>query len=170
MRYIGSTLWLVPLAVHVGYILATHTHLPPEIGVEPETPGTSVIHFLVGWIAIIGAANLAFAFLHIRLPSFSNRMLGAPGQAYWLSTTERKEELIDRLRSICEAVLFGLNVFFLAVYQSVYQTNAMAPFVNISMAVLVFCFMLLPLLVVIIAMLITIRGLAFDAKDKIENP
>ncbi len=164
MRYLGSVLWFVPFFVHIGYLLATYMHLPPEIGVDSVGSGTSVMLFIVGWFAIVGSANLAFMFLYIRLPGFGDRVLAVPKQDYWLSTAELRGELIDRLRSICDAALFGLNVFFLAVYQIIYQTNAVVPFLSVPPAALVFFFMILPLLVAVIAMLVTIRGLAADAR------
>ena len=164
MRHVSAVLWLVPFAVHVGYILATSAHLPSMVGVTDDEPGTSARLFLSVWFAIICAANISFVIVRNRLPHFSEGMLAIPGQKHWLSTPENKHELIDRLRGVCEASLLGLNVFFLAVYQSIYQANVSRPFLTMSTSVLIFFFMALPLLVTVISMLITLRGLAKDAR------
>ena len=162
MSYLGSILWIVPLLIHVAYILATYDHLPAALGpragegIPPKT-------FFIWWFAIIGLANLAFTFLHVRLPKLKKKSLVVPGQAYWLSTSELKKELVDRLRGIIEAALLGLNVFFLAIYQMIYQTNAVRPVIVISLPMLVSIFMGGALIVVVGSMIITIRGLAKDA-------
>ncbi|MCP4677833.1 MAG: hypothetical protein GY854_20405 [Deltaproteobacteria bacterium] len=168
MRHVSTVLWLVPLAVHIGYILATSPHLPPTVGVTADESGTSARLFLAVWFAIICAANTAFIIVRNRLPNFGDAMLAVPGQKHWLSTPENKNELIERLRGICEASLLGLNVFFLAVYQSIYQANVTRPFLTMSTSVLIFFFMALPLLVSVISMFITLRGLAADARKQIE--
>ncbi len=170
MRHVSAIVWVIPFAVHVGYILATSAHLPSTVGVTADDPGTSARLFLSMWFAIICAANIAFVIVRNRLPHFSDGMLTVPGQKYWLSTPENKYELIDRLRGICEANLLGLNVFFLAIYQSIYQANVTRPFLTMSTLVLVFFFMALPLLVAVISMLITLRGLAADARKETASP
>ncbi len=165
MRYVSSVLWIVPLAVHVAYILATSPHLPPLVGVNAGAAGTPVTHFLGGWFIVITLANLAFVVIFIRLPRFGDRMLAVPGQEYWLSSSDRRADLVDRLRGICETALLGLNVFFLAVYQSIYQSNVTLPFLVVPMVALVMFFMVLPLLVAVIAILLTVRGLAAEANS-----
>ncbi len=166
MRHLGKVLWLVPLVSHIAYILATYGHLPTEIGQDPGNAGISQKTFFLGWCSIISAANIVFVFIHIRLPHFSDRVLNVPGQAFWLANENRKRELIERLQGICETALLGLNVFFLSIYQSIYQTNVYRPVITIPLSQLLFFFMVLPLLVVAISMLITIRGLANKARKQ----
>jgi hypothetical protein len=156
----------VPLAVHIGYVLATYSHLPPMIG---RVSGTQTELFLGTWLGIVTLANGAFVFLLVRLPHFGSRMLKVPGQRYWLATGERKDELVSRLRGICEIALFGLNVFFIAVYQAIYQGNTLHPYLFIPFSVLVFFFMGLPLFSTVVYMVIAIRGLATKARSHTGN-
>ena len=165
MRHIGSVLWLVPFAAHIGYILATYEHLPPQIGSFSGDTATDRTVLLVEWFAIIGMANMIFSFIHVRLPRFGDRMLTVPGKKYWLADEERRAELVDRLRGVCEAALLGLNIFFLAIYQSIYQTNAWRPILFLPMSALVFFFMVVPLLVSIVAILSTMRSFASKARQ-----
>ncbi len=125
---------------------------------------TPLVQFYFAWFAIIAAANIAFVLLYMFLPKFKDASLKVPGQAYWLATKERREELVDRLRGIMEYALLGLNVFFLAVYQMIYQTNAFKPAMTVPMHTLVFFFMVAPMIMVVAAMLLTVRGLAKKAK------
>jgi hypothetical protein len=164
VRNLGSVVWLVPVAAQVGYILATYDELPAAIGAGPESGGTAFELFIVEWFAIVGLANLAFSVIHVRLPKLSDRSFRVPGRDFWLATAERKEILIDRLRGICEIVLLLINVFFLAVYQNIYQTNVPDPVMSISPAVLVTAFMVLPLTAIVVAFAVVMRGLAADAR------
>ena len=164
MRNLGSVLWLVPLAAQVGYILATYDELPEMVGAGPGTSGTAFDLFIVEWFAIVGLANMAFAVIHVKLPKLSDRSFRVPGRDYWLANAERKEQLIDRLRGVCEIILLLINIFFLAVYQNIYQTNAPAPVMAIAPQVLIPAFMVLPLVAIVIAFLFVMRGLAADAR------
>lgn len=164
MRHLGSVLWLVPVAAQVGYILATYDELPQAVGAGPDSAGTDLSLFIVEWFAVVGLANLAFAVIHVRLPRLGDRAFRIPGRDYWLATPERREDLVDRLRGICEIVLLLLNVFFLAVYQNIYQTNAPAPVISLSPAVLIPLFMVLPLVAIVFAILLSLRNLAAEAR------
>ncbi len=166
MSSLSSAIWMIPLAVHVGYLLASYSHLPPSIG---GAPGTPTWLFLSMWLPIVAVANGAFLFIIVRLPRFGSRMLRVPGQRYWLATKERKGELVSRLCGICEIALFGLNIFFFAVYQAIYQGNTLHPYLFVPFSALVFFFMGLPLLFIVIYMVITIRGLASKARDQMGN-
>lgn len=163
MRHLGRVLWLVPLSVHIGYISATYWHLPQYFGSDSgESTNRTIL--MIEWFAIIGMANLIFSFIHVRLPRFSDRMLAVPGKAYWLATEERRIELVERLKGVCESALFNLNIFFLAVYQSIYQSNVMRPTMFIPPSVLVLFFMAVPLLVLVAAVLAASRTLASRAR------
>ena len=147
MRNIGKILWLLPVAAHIGYILATHDKLPVMIGSGGGEEGTNVYIFIVQWFAMVGLANVAFAFIHMRLPRFSDKMLSVPNKDYWLENTERRARLVERIREQIEATLLMMNIFFLAVYQNIYQTNVEGPVVHIRPMILVPFFMILPLAV-----------------------
>jgi hypothetical protein len=164
MRYLSSVIWLAPFAVHVGYALSTYGHMPLYLGGTAGEAGAPVAVFFACWSAMILSANLVFVFLYFRLPKLKDRMLSVPGKAYWLSTDELRQELVERLRGLIGVALFGLNVFFLAVYQSIYQANAAPPLVFVPMAFLVFFFMLLPMLVTIVMMAAALVSLARDAR------
>jgi len=164
VRNLGSVLWIVPVAAQVGYILATYDELPPAVGAGPGTEGTALVLFIVEWFAIVGLGNVAFALIHVRLPALRDSALRVPGRDFWLSTPERRGELVDRLRGICEIILLLLNVFFLAVYQDIYQTNVPDPVISFSPRVLVPVFMVLPLVSIVVAFLVVMRGLAADAR------
>ncbi len=163
MRHLSTWLWLVPLAVHGGYLLATYDHLPLDVGAMGGA-GTSRRQFIYEWLGIISAANIVFSIVYWKLPHLNDGMLAVPGKAFWLSTDERKAELIERLRGICEISLFGLNVFFLAVFQFIYQTNVRQPILSMRTETLVAFFVVLPLLAVVIVMLLSVRSLAAAAR------
>ena len=162
----GFILSWIPLAAHIGYVIATSTHLPALIGRTADKSGVGFGLFLFTWFSIIAAANLAFFLLHLRLPELKELMLQVPGRAHWLSTPERKALLIGRLRGIVETALFGLNIFFWAVYQTIYQANAARPLIRLELPVLMVGFMLLPLALVVVQMALAIRRLAIDAREK----
>lgn len=164
MKNLGSVLWIFPAAVQIGYFLATYDELPPEIGAGPSGGGTEMNIFVVEWFAIIGLANAAFALLHVRLPHLGDRMLAVPGKEYWLATPERRALLVDRIRGICEASLLLLNVFFLAVYQRIYETNVATPVLKVPPLVLVPFFMALPVVAIVVVVVAALRSLAAEAR------
>jgi len=164
LRSLGAVLWIVPFAAQVGYVLATFDQLPVRLGGDGEA-GTATTTFIVEWFAIVGAANLAFTALHLRLPRLGDRMLAVPGRDWWLAEPGRRVELIDRLRAVCEVALLMLNVFFLAVYQSIYQTNATLPILALPTLVLIAGFMLAPLLAVVVHFAWTLHALAAAARQ-----
>lgn len=142
--------------MHLALSLATADHLPPNVG-QSAMP---IAYFFIGWFCIIGCANLAFIILRARMPHLKDRWLAVPNRAYWLSSEARRQVLVDRLQGICEIALLGLNVFFMAVYQAIYQSNAHQPVIAVPMAVLVFFFMVVPVLAIGVAVLIYLRALA----------
>jgi hypothetical protein len=168
MRFLGA-IWLAPLAIHLGYAMATYTHLPPVIGTGPGDPGTTLDTFYLGWFAITGIANGAFVYLYLRLPRFSANLLRVPGHNYWLATPERKNDLVERLRGICETALFSLNVFFAAVFQAIYQSNAASPYLIVPLYSLVIFFMALPILVLAVTMVITVAQITTTARNSADN-
>ena len=58
----------------------------------------------------------------------------------------------------------GLNIFFIAVYQSIYQSNTLTPALSFPPAVLITFFMVAPILMILVAGLLIVRGLALDAE------
>ena len=165
MGYLGQVIWFIPLAMHGGYFLATLPHFTAVLKVAEHASGIARWQFAAGWCAVVGAANLAFLVLMIWLPKMRDTMLQVPGSRYWLSGVEPRRELISRLRGICAAALFGLNIFFLAVYQMIYQSHVARPYLKMSSATLVIFFMIIPLLVSLISMVLTLRSLAVDSRE-----
>jgi hypothetical protein len=167
MRFVSKILFLVPLSIHIGYFGATFPELFMMIGRTGVDDGTPKGDFALFWVLTIALANVAFIALYFRLPKMRDRMLKVPGQAFWLANEEQLHELVQRLRGILEAALLGQNLFFLAVYQSIYQVNSYRPAVRFELPVLIAFFMMAPLLMVAVVGLLTIRGLALDAdKDR----
>jgi len=154
-------LWFAPLAVHVAYLLATSRGLPAALGARAwaDDPGVSSRILLVEWLTILGCANGALLFLHVRLPHFSDKLLAVPGKAHWLSGPAPRAELTERLRGFLETALVLLNVFFLAVYQSIYQVAAPQPVVTMRFEILAVGFMGVPLLLIAIAFARLVFGL-----------
>lgn len=164
MRFLGRVLFIIPLSVHVGYWAATVSGLPAAIGRTAADMGTPKDRFVLLWGLTIAAANLTFIALYLALPRMGDPMLKVPGAAHWLSNAKRRSELIERLRGIFEAALLGLNIFFLAVYQMIYQANALLPVTTFPPATLITFFMVAPLLLVLVVGVLVTRGLALDAK------
>ncbi|MCK9460929.1 MAG: hypothetical protein M0R80_14925 [Proteobacteria bacterium] len=153
MTHLSRVAWLVPLIAHLAYVLATSPALPEAFGAKPWSAdaGVSSRAFLVEWLAIVGLANVALLFVHVRLPRFGDRTLAVPRKDYWLGSPARRAELVERLRGFLETALLLLNVFFLAIYQNVYQSNAARPAVSVPSTPLVVGFMGVPLLLVALA-------------------
>jgi hypothetical protein len=166
MRFVSKILFLVPLSIHIGYVAATFPELFRMIGRTGVDDGTPKGDFALFWSVTIALANAAFVGLYFRLPKMKDRMLRVPGQAFWLADEERRDELVQRLRGILEAALLGLNLFFLAVYQSIYQVNASRPAVRFELPLLIAFFMIAPLLLVVAVGLLTVRGIALDAEKE----
>ena len=153
MRALSRTLWVAPFLAHLAYLLATSHGLPETFGARPwaDDPGTRSSVLLVEWLTIVGLANAALLAVYIRLPRFSDRLLSVPGKAHWLSSPEHRAELVERLRGFLETALVLLNVFFLAVYQSIYQAAAPQPVLRVGSLTLIVAFMGVPLGLVTIA-------------------
>lgn len=166
MGYLVQTLWLVPLSIHLGYFWATLQHFPDVLTMAAEGGQASRLNFAFGWCGVVFMANMIFWGLLIWLPKMRDSMLQVPAREYWLSLPERRSDLISRLRSMCSASLFGLNVFFLAVYQMIYQSHVSRPYLAISSVHLVVFFMVFPLLVALFSMAFTLRGLAVDGNKR----
>jgi hypothetical protein len=170
MRTLTRLLWLVPLAAHTGYLLAVRDTLPAFLGAGPDEPGASTATFLAEWILVIALSNAAFAFIHVRLPRFRDSMLSVPGRQHWLASPERRAELVERLRGLCETTLLFLNVFYLGVFQSIYQMNSLRPLVSFERPVLFAFFIALPALAMLASVLVTMRRLAAAARRGVVTP
>lgn len=94
------------------------------------------------------------------MPKFNNTLLSVPNKAYWLGSEEKKQILVDKLRSMLETTLLLVNVFFIAVYQLIYQTNVRTPVIQLPLQILIVFFMGFPLVVAIIHMFFVVRSLA----------
>ncbi len=160
MTMISRTIWLVPFFAHIAYVAATY----PDLSVHFDARGaSSPVLLLIEWFALLGAMNLAFGVLHIRLPKLSDKMLSVPGRDYWLATLSRKKDLVDRLRGVCEAALMLLNVFFLGVYQYIYQHGADRPVLELPDAYLTAGFIASPILLLAAWTFIATRQIAKKA-------
>jgi hypothetical protein len=161
LKHLSRVLWLAPFAVHLAYLLATSRELPEAFGARPwsSDAGASTSLFLVEWLAIVGLANAALIAVHIRLPRFGDRMLSVPRKELWLGSAARRSELVERLRGFLETALLLLNVFFLAVYQSIYQSNTTRPALSVPRDALVIGFMAVPLFLVLLAFVRLVLGL-----------
>lgn len=153
MKHLSRVIWLAPLIVHLAYLLATSRELPEAFGARPWSAdaGTSTRIFLVEWLAIVGLANAALLAVHIRLPRFGDGLLSVPRKDYWLGSEARRAELVERLRGFVETALVLLNIFFLAVYQRIYQANVARPALSVPADPLVVGFMAVPVLLVALA-------------------
>ena len=167
MKHLSRALWLVPLIAHVAYLLATSRALPEAFGAKPwsSDDGASSRLFLVEWLSVVGLANAALLAVHVRLPRLGDRLLAVPRKDYWLGSEAHRAELVERLRGFVETALLLLNVFFLAVYQSIYQSNAARPSVFVPRDVLVVGFMAVPLLLVALAFARLVLGLRSTARN-----
>jgi hypothetical protein len=161
LKHLSRVLWLAPFAIHLAYLLATWRELPEAFGARPWSAdtGTSTRLFLVEWLAVVCLANTALLAVHLRLPRFGDRLLSVPRKEFWLGSPEHRAELVERLRGFLETALLLLNVFFLAVYQSIYQSNAARPRVSVPPDVLTVGFMAVPLLLVLAAFVKLVLGL-----------
>lgn len=160
MRHLGIVLWLIPFFAHLGYGLATFDHLPVKIGTNLNDPGTWRWVFGLEWGATLLISNGLMLFIYIRMPHLKDHWLAVPGRAHWLQDSEHRSDLIERLRGIVEISLLGLNVFFIAVYQYIYQANTASPILSIRLEVLFFFFLALPLLAMLMAIALSIRAIA----------
>ena len=160
MSFISRTLWLVPFALHIGYAAAVFPHFPQTIGRTAARSGTLLDRFYLFWFLVVVAANLAFVLIRKRLPTLNDRMLSVPSKQVWLATAANREVLVARLGGIVETALFGLNIFFIAVFQAIYQANVVKPLIALPMPVLLVGFILFPLLLVCIYFIYVVHGLA----------
>ncbi len=160
MSFISRTIWLFPFALHVGYAAAVFDQFPEIVGRSAKSDGTLAVRFYLLWFLVAAAANLAFCLLKGKLPKLNDKMLSVPASKVWLATPENREILFERLGAIVETALFGLNIFFLAVFQAIYQANVIRPVVALPLPVLLVGFMLAPLLMVGIHFTFVVHGLA----------
>ena len=138
----------IPLLVHAAFAAAVAEHLPGRLGMTVDAPGMDTTECLVGWALLVGLCNLSFILLYLKMPSFKDKTLALPGLPRNGLGPEIREELVRRLRGVAETALLGMNVFFLAVFQAVYQANVAHPLIRFPAPVLLVGFMLVPLLLV----------------------
>jgi len=137
-------LFLVPLAVHLGWLAATWQALPSQMGGAICSPALRV-DFLLEWLALTLLANAAFLGLYAWLPKGPARLLSVPNRERWLQTPAGKAQLVAQLRGLIEVSLFCLNLLFLAMYQFIYQGNMPRPHIAFPLPVLYLLFMVAPL-------------------------
>ena len=164
MAFLSRVLWLVPLAVHVGYAARVFSLFPLLVGRTVDDAGIPVLRFFVMWFCTVLFADAAFVLIHLKLPKFKDAMFGVPRKQYWLETSERRQELIEKLRGILDVALFGLNVFFLAVFQAIYQANVLMPIISINGALLTTGFMAVPLILVSGYFIVVVAGLGRNTR------
>jgi uncharacterized membrane protein len=142
---LNTLLWLVPLVIHVAYLATTAQRLPASVGAGIETPGTPRQIFVASWALSLILSNAALIWIALRLDSFRDHLLSVPRKDYWLGTARRRRQAVSRIMSIVETALFSLNVFFLSIYQLIYQTNVATPLVSFPRIVLIVGFTATPL-------------------------
>ena len=155
----------IPLSIHGAYAAATASHLPANLGRTVNTTGTPTDISLLFWILSVGACNLAFVLLYLRMPRFKDTALTLPGLPKKPLTPERRAELVQRLRGVARTAILGLNLFFLAVYQAVYQANVGRPIVRFPVTVLFVGFMVVPLLLIAVHVFLTVHGARAGTSD-----
>jgi hypothetical protein len=166
MVYLSRVLWMLPFAVHLGFGAAVFNHFPMHVGRTIERGGTPLVHFYALWFSTVAAADMVFVLLSLRMPHLKDRMFSVPSKAYWLSTPETRRELFSRLRGIIDAALLGLNVFFLAVFQAIYQANTVNPAISLNLPVLIVGFMIVPLLLLTAYLVAVILGLRVNREKE----
>lgn len=157
-RFLARYLWVVPLVTHLAYALATIPTLPVSIGPVRSFAG-NVPAFIVQWVGTLLFANGALLFTTIWMPRFNDKLLSVPNKAYWFADAERRSELVERLRGIVDTSLFLFNVFFLGIYQWIYQTNVLEPVLRIPRNVLWVGFIAIPIATMFISLAFSLYGL-----------
>ena len=154
-RIISQTLWILPLVIHIAYLTATLPYLPDTIGsVNSFTANHS--SFVFQWMGTIIFANVSLFFLDIRLHTFSDKILSVPSKDYWLKDSAHKKMLITKLKELIETILFLINIFFLAIYQLIYQSNVTTTVFKLPGVILFYAFIILPLTTIIITLASTV--------------
>jgi hypothetical protein len=144
MHSVLRYLFLLPLAIHTAWVAATWQRLPLEFG-GGFTDTTTLPVFVIQWLCVTLGANLAFIAIHWRLPSGGKHLLSVPKRDWWLADPERRMQLVANLRGLVEVSLFCTNLFFLAVYQFIYQSNVPAPILFVPEKILLIAFTVLPI-------------------------
>lgn len=157
IRLLNRLAAFLPLAVHIAFAAATARDLPARLGRTVDDPGMNTQICLAAWIVLVGACNIAFTFLDLRMPKFKDAALRLTGRSRQSLTQEARTELISRLQAVAETALLCLNIFFLAVYQAVYQANTPYPILQFPMTVLFVGFMLVPLLLLVLYIAIAVH-------------
>ncbi len=157
-------LWVFPFAVHMGYIAATCQYFPARVGSEVGH-AISPTFFFGEWLAIVVLSNIAMVALRVLMPRFNDRILSVPRKEYWLANPERRQTLILMLQGFMETVMVLLNIFFLGIFQWVYQSNVGMPVVRLPVMVIVPGFISVPLILVMFFMIGLMRTLK-KAEDK----
>lgn len=162
MRFLSRLLAFIPLSVHLAYAAATVHHLPARLGQTADSTGTDRLTCLIVWFCLVGLSNAAFVFLHMRMPKFKDDTLRLPGMKLGRTDPDLRAEFISKLRAVAETSLLSLNVFFLAVYQAVYQANTAHPVMQFQRAVLFVGFMIVPLFVVMVHIGLTVHRMGSE--------
>jgi hypothetical protein len=160
IRLLNRLAAFVPLAVHIALAAATVRDLPTHLGRTVDRPGMDTKLCLAAWVVLTLACNTAFTFLDLRMPKFKDAALRLTGRSRRPLTREARNDLVSRLQAVAETALLCLNIFFLAVYQAVYQANTPYPILQFPMIVLFVGFMLVPLLLLVFYIALTVHRTA----------
>jgi hypothetical protein len=151
-------LWVFPFTIHLAYIAATCQYFPDRIGSDVGH-GTSPTFFFGEWLAIVVLSNIAMVVLWVWMPRFNDRILSVPRKEYWLANPERRQTLVLMLQGFMETVMVLLNIFFLGVFQWVYQSNVGMPVVRLPAPAIAVGFISVPLILVVVFMIGLMRNL-----------
>ena len=166
MSYLSKILWIVPFAVHIGFAVSVVDQFPENVGRTPSSDGVPLMYFYCFFFASVIIANGLFSYLYVKMPTFKDRMFSVPQRAFWLSDDQHRKQLVSKLRGIIEVSLLGLNVFFLAVFQSIYQANVVYRTIALNPVVLLVGFMLAPLLLVVVYFVLSVISLSRGGNEK----
>lgn len=144
MTIVLRYLWLFPFTIHFAYALATFRYFPDFVGHNSDAMSGRTL-FIVEWALIVLLSNGALIYMVHRLPKFNNRILAVPNKDYWLKSEETKQLLIQKLQGMLESILVMSNIFFLGIYQFLYQTNVQIVALKLPSVVIFSAFIAVPM-------------------------
>ena len=151
-------LWILPFTVHAAYFTATVRFFPEKVG-PSQGAAVSRAVFSTEWLVIVIISNVLLLVFWRLMPRLNDRMLGVPNREYWLKNSENRTELIQTLQNLLETILVLINIFFLGIYQWVYQSNVLTPVIRLPLMLLIAGFITFPLALIAVYMTGLIKNL-----------
>lgn len=144
--------------MHAGYFAATCRYIPNRVGPDPGAAVSRLV-FSFEWLAIVLFSNLLLFVFWKRMPHLSDKTLSVPNREYWLTNPEHRNDLIARLQNLIETILVLINIFFLGIYQWVYQSNVLTPVIRLPIMLLIAGFITFPLTLIAVYMVSLMKAL-----------